>query len=198
MERALRNTKYFVIGIFLGGALAFTLSLLFPGTANAETNTVTSSSNTVSTVTGTTTVDKTPPTANAPAISINNQDVCTSGTSVAVQTQILGFATGQTIRDMNCERLKLSRNLYAMGMKVAAVSVLCQDERVFSAMNMAGTPCPYLGAIGQEATDQWNLNPEKRPDYEEWKKENPLIEKEITDGKGWAIGIGSLLLLLLL
>jgi len=78
------------------------------------------------------------------------------------------------------------------------VSVLCQDERVFDAMNMAGTPCPYLGAIGQDATDQWNLNPEKRPDYEEWKKEHPLIEKEITDGKGWAMGIGALLLLLIL
>ena len=65
----------------------------------AETNTVTS------TVTGTTTVDKTPPTASAPNVMINNQDVCSTGTSAAVQTQVLGIAGGTTIRDLNCERL---------------------------------------------------------------------------------------------
>lgn len=199
MERALRNLKLFIVGLLIGGLIAAALVLAFPGNAKAEgTNTVTSSSNTVSTVTGTTTVDKTPPTASAPAITINNQDVCTSAGSAAVQTQILGVAAGVTIRDMNCERLKLSRNLYAMGMKVAAVSVLCQDERVFDAMMMAGTPCPYLGAIGQDAIDQWNLNPEKRPDYETWRVENGEIKKGITNGEGWLFGLGGLLLLLLL
>lgn len=130
-----------------------TALILIPALAAAETNTVTS------TVTGTTTVDKTPPSANAPSIVINNQDVCTSASSVAVQTQILGFATGQTVTDENCERLKLARSLYGMGMKVAAVSVLCQDERVFRGMQMAGTPCPYMGAIGPEATKLWEENP---------------------------------------
>ena len=67
------------------------------------------------------------------------------------QTQILGFASGITITDENCERIKLSRSLYLMGMKVAAVSTLCQDARVFDAMWMAGTPCPYMGAIGDDA-----------------------------------------------
>ena len=123
----------------------------------AETNTVTS------TVTGTTTVDKTPPTASAPNVMINNQDVCSTGTSAAVQTQVLGIAGGTTIRDLNCERLKLSRALYGMGMKVAAVSLLCQDARVFDAMMSAGTPCPYEGKIGDEAKQQWTLNPDKIP-----------------------------------
>ena len=117
--------------------------------ANAQTNTVTS------TVTGTTTVDKTPPTASAPSVVINNQDVCTSAASAAVQTQILGIATGVTVTDENCERLKLARSLYGMGMKVAAVSMLCQDERVFDAMKMAGTPCPFEGKIGEEAQRLW-------------------------------------------
>ena len=114
---------------------------LISATAHAD-NTVTS------TVTGTTTVDRTPPTASAPNVMINNQDVCSTGTSAAIQTQIFGIAGGTTIRDLNCERLKLSRSLYGMGMKVAAVSLLCQDARVFEAMEMAGTPCPYKGKIG--------------------------------------------------
>ena len=125
--------------------------------ALAETNTVTS------TVTGTTTVDKTPPTASAPNVMINNQDVCSTGTSAAVQTQIFGIAGGTTIRDLNCERLKLSRSLYGMGMKVAAVSALCQDARVFDAMVMAGTPCPYKGKIGDQALAAWKENPQDIP-----------------------------------
>ena len=137
----------FAASIVLGAVL-----MLFANVAFAETNTISS------TVTGTTTVDKTPPTASAPSIVINNQDVCTSASSVAVQTQILGFATGQTVTDENCERLKLARSLYGMGMKVAAVSVLCQDERVWEGMWMAGTPCPYLGTIGKAATEAWKDN----------------------------------------
>ena len=129
--------------------LLVALLVLAPFTAVAQSNTVTS------TVTGTTTVDKTPPTASAPSIVINNQDVCTSATSVAVQTQILGIATGQTITDENCERLKLARSLYGMGMKVAAVALLCQDDRVFNAMSMAGTPCPIDGEIGEKAKQLW-------------------------------------------
>jgi hypothetical protein len=160
----------------------------------AETNTVTS------TVTGTTTVDKTPPTASAPNVMINNQDVCSTGTSAAVQTQVLGIAGGTTIRDLNCERLKLSRALYGMGMKVAAVSLLCQDARVFESMEMAGTPCPYKGKIGIEAAKAWAENPEKRPDYEKWLKENDLeaYEKEWKNkATTWGVGIGALLLFLL-
>jgi len=104
---------------------SFVMLLLTASVTLAETNTVSS------TVTGTTTVDKTPGTASAPSVVVNNQDVCVAGTSAAVQTQILGIAGSTTITDENCERLKLSRALYGMGMKVAAVSVLCQDERVF-------------------------------------------------------------------
>ena len=160
----------------------------------AETNTVTS------TVTGTTTVDKTPPTASAPNVMITNQEVCSTGTSAAVQTQVLGIAGGTTIRDLNCERLKLSRALYGMGMKVAAVSLLCQDARVFESMEMAGTPCPYKGKIGIEAAKAWAENPEKRPDYEKWLKENDLeaYEKEWKNkATTWGVGIGALLLFLL-
>lgn len=126
----------------------------------ANTNTTVSS-----TVTGTTTVDKAPSTANAPNVMISNQDVCTSGGSVALQTQIFGFAKGSTFTDITCERLKLARAMYGMSMRVAAVSILCQDPRVFQAMEMAGTPCPYFGTIGEVAQAGWDSHPKDRPDY---------------------------------
>ena len=162
------------------------------GESLAQTNTVTSTSSTVS---GTTTVDRTVGTANAPSVVVNNQDVCSFAASAAVQTQILGLAGGGAIRDLNCERLKLSRSLYRMGMKVGAVAMLCQDSRVFQAMEMAGTPCPYFGKIGLDAAKGWAENPEKRPDYERWVKENVRNEEIITD-EG-ALGIFSVLLILL-
>ena len=102
-----------------------------------------------------TTVKSPPPTAVAPAITTINNDICATGASAAVQTQILGISMGGTQRDMNCERIKLSKNLYDMGMKVAAVATLCQDDRVFQAMLDAGTPCPIQGKIGEQAKDLW-------------------------------------------
>ena len=103
----------------------------------------------------TTTVKSPPPTAVAPAITTINNDVCATAASGAVQTQILGISMGGTTRDMNCERIKLSKNLYDMGMKVAAVATLCQDDRVFQAMLDAGTPCPVQGKIGENAKEIW-------------------------------------------
>ena len=123
----------------------------------------TSRSYTDSTSNSTTTVKSPPPTAIAPAITSINNDLCTVGASGAVQTQILGMSFGTTTTDKNCERLKLAKNLYDMGMKVAAVSTLCQDPRVFEAMNNAGTPCPIDGKIGQEAKITWEENPDRKP-----------------------------------
>lgn len=105
-----------------------------------------------------------PPSAIAPSMMSYSQDLCTTGQSGAVQTQIFGLSAGKTVRDMNCERLKLSKTMFDMGMKVAAVSLLCQDERVFRAMEMAGTPCPFYGAIGAKATESWAENADQRPD----------------------------------
>ena len=136
----------------------------------ADTNTVTSS--------GTVTIDKTPPTAAAPSIVINNNDVCKSAFSAGVQTQILGIASGVTVTDKNCERLKLARSLYGMGMKVAAVSTLCQDVRIFDAMIMAGTPCPYKGRIGSEALTAWKENTEDVPSGSKFIKKDEEVSKE--------------------
>lgn len=123
------------------------------------------------------TIKSPPPSAVAPAMmSGGNSDLCTTGTSGAVQTQILGVSSGGTIRDKNCERLKNAKVLYDMGMKVAAVATLCQDRRVFDAMWNAGTPCPYEGMIGAQAKAAWDANPNKKPAYEE-EESDPFYRK---------------------
>ena len=115
------------------------------------------------TVSSTVVTNNTPPTANSPSVVVNNSDVCKTAYSGAVQTQILGISSGVTITDENCELIKLSRSLYAMGMKVASISVLCTDSRIFDAMYMASTFCPYMGAIGENAKQGWLDNPHMIP-----------------------------------
>ena len=145
---------------------------MFTSFAMAQNNdpivTESTSTSTVTTRGETETTVKSPPnTAVAPGINVNNSDLCTVGVSGAVQTQILGISGGKTVRDMNCERLKNAKTLYDMGMKVAAVSVMCQDERVFNAMEMAGTPCPYEGEIGERAKKLWAETPDLKPGNDE-------------------------------
>ena len=119
------------------------------------------------TVSSTVVTDKSVPTASAPSVVVNNNDVCKSAAAVSVQTQVLGIATGVTITDENCERIKLARSLYGMGMKVAAVSTLCRDYRVFDAMWMSGTPCPFMGKIGDDAKSSWEKNLDIMPEDSE-------------------------------
>jgi len=130
----------------------------------------TSDSRTSSTSESTTTVKSPPPSAISPAVTVINSDVCVTAASGAVQTQIFGISVGVTERDFNCERLKLSRSLYDMGMKVAAVAVMCQDRRVFDSMMAAGTPCPIDGKIGAEAKLAWEADPKRIP--------RPVVEKK--------------------
>jgi hypothetical protein len=127
--------------------------------SNAETNTVSS----------TVVTNSTPPTANAPSVINSNSDICKVGVGSSVQNNVLGFATGYVIDDELCQKLKLSRSMYSYGMKVAAVSILCQDARVFDAMTDAGTPCPYKGSIGVEAQEGWKSNPSDIPDGSKYK-----------------------------
>tara|TARA_B110000977_G_scaffold140390_1_gene178208 strand:- start:3210 stop:3776 length:567 start_codon:yes stop_codon:yes gene_type:complete len=109
-----------------------------------------------------TTITQPPPSAISPQFSAGtNNDLCTIGVSGAVQTQILGISAGGTFTEENCQRLKNSKVLYDMGMKVAAVSVMCQDKDVFDAMMMAGTPCPYDGQIGEAAKLGWETHVEE-------------------------------------
>ena len=141
-----------------------------------------------------TTIDQTvrtpPPTAVAPSMmSGGNSDLCTTGTSGAVQTQIMGVSSGGTVRDQNCERLKNAKTLYDMGMKVAAVSVLCQDRRVFDAMWNAGTPCPFEGEIGERARVAWQANPDRIPAPEPEERDDFYAKASFGALLGWLLFI---------
>jgi hypothetical protein len=132
---------------------------------DGQTNTTTSTTTNNSTTNGS---DVPVNSANAPSYSAMSQDVCSMGVSGSVSTLGVGISGGKHFRDLNCERIKLSKVLYDYGMKVAAVSILCQDERVFEAMLMAGTPCPFEGKIGKDAIEQWNKYDVERPDYDSY------------------------------
>ena len=142
-------------------------------TENINTNNNTNTSQNVNTSTSTSNatqkvtqrIKTAPPSAVAPSIMSYSQDLCTTGASSAVQTQFFGISSGRSVRDENCERLKNSKALYDMGMKVAAVALLCQNEKIFRAMEQSGSPCPYKGKIGAEAQKAWDENPEDRPDW---------------------------------
>ena len=150
---------------------------------------------TVTTTGRTTTELKSPPaSAISPTINTSNSDLCTFGVAGAIQTQILGISTGTQVTDENCERLKNAKTLFDMGMKVAAVSVMCQDRRVFDAMMNAGTPCPYDGLIGQEAKIAWEVNEAEQPGVEEEKEGMDESTQTLLGGAG----VASLLFLLLL
>jgi len=160
-------------------------------TKNENSSSVISDSN------STTTVKSPPPSAISPSINSSNSDLCTVGVAGAVQTQILGISAGKTVRDMNCEKLKNAKTLYDMGMKVAAVSTMCQDERVFKAMMDAGTPCPYDGMIGDAAKAAWLANKEQQP--RDGEKTNFLKDMD-PDERSTLLGggfVGLLFLLLL-
>ena len=110
------------------------------------------------------------PSAGAPSYNSMTQDVCAVGVSLGVQTFGIGISGGKHAIDKNCERLKLARILNDFGMKVAAVAILCQDERVFESMIQAGTPCPIDGKIGKEAEALWSKYDHERPDYDTYVK----------------------------
>ena len=66
-----------------------------------------------------------------------------------------------------------------MGMKVAAISTLCQDFRVFDAMMMAGTPCPYEGLIGDDAKKSWLEHTDQIPEKSKYYKVKKKVKKTI-------------------
>ena len=138
-----------------------------------------SSSNTTTNSTSNSNVKSAPPSAGAPSYNSMTQDVCAVGVSLGVQTFGLGISGGKHAIDKNCERLKLARILNDFGMKVAAVEILCQDERVFESMIQAGTPCPIDGKIGKEAKQLWSKYDHERPDYNTYVKR--MEDRRIAD-----------------
>ena len=151
----------------------FSILIIFSYSIQAETNTVSS-----------TVVTSTPSTANAPSVVVNNSDVCKVATSGALQSQVFGIASGVVVDDHLCQILKLSKILMASGLKVAAVTLLANEEpRVWDALYDAGTFAPVDGGkIGNEAKEFWLANPELIPDGSKIKK-RLLKEKEVVKEK---------------
>jgi len=154
------------------------------GYTSESTTTYESGSESSSTTTNTTNSDirSSPPSASAPSYNAMTQDVCAVGASAGIQTFGVGISGGKHFIDKNCERLKLARIFNDFGMKVAAVAILCQDERVFESMIQAGTPCPIDGKIGKEAKALWSKYDHERPDYDTYvkrMKKREIKEEEI-------------------
>ena len=138
---------------------------------DGQTNTTTSTTTNATTHSNNSETQKIPVgTANAPSMSSYSQDLCTVGVGGAVQVTGFGVAGGTYFTDENCERMKLSKLLYDFNMRVAAIAILCQDDRIFSAMDNAGTPCPFEGQIGAAAKAQWKKYDVERPDYNRYIK----------------------------
>ena len=158
-------------GGYTGGATTYE-----SGSTSTSTTTNTSNSD----------IRSAPPSAGAPSYNSMTQDVCAVGASAGLQTFGVGISGGKHFIDKNCERLKLARILNDFGMKVGAVAILCQDERVFEAMINAGTPCPIDGRIGKEAMALWKKYDFERPDYKAYVKrmtEREKIQKRIEKEK---------------
>ena len=151
------------------------------GYTSSATTTYESGSSSNSTTTNTTNsnIRSAPPSAGAPSYNSMTQDVCAVGVSMGVQTFGIGLSGGKHVIDKNCERLKLARILNDFGMKVAAVAILCQDERVFESMIQAGTPCPIDGKIGKDAQALWSKYDHERPDYDTYVKR--MEDRRIAD-----------------
>ena len=184
MSDRLRNN---IVAGFI--VLAFWIVFVMPVMAADPIVTNSTSNSTVTTSTDSkSTVRTNPPSAISPSINASNSDLCMVGVSGAVQTQILGISTGQAYTDENCMRLKNAKVLYDMGMKVAAVALMCQTRSVFDAMKFAGTPCPINspttgeGLIGKEATAEWRMNPKKIPpkQYSNSMQRGEFLEKLVS------------------
>lgn len=187
------NLRKYVVALLMLSSAAFAQEEQPP--LDDVIRTDSTSNSTVTTNGNTTTTLKSPPaSAITPTINTSNSDLCTFGVAGAIQTQILGISTGTQVTDENCERLKLSKTLYDMGMKVAAVSTMCQDKRVFDAMMMAGTPCPYDGQIGDAAKVAWEADAESQPTDKQKKEGMSDQNKTLLGGAG----VAGLLILLLL
>ena len=144
--------------------------------ANSNNTTTDTSSKTENTYNGAGAASEIPVgSAISPTFMSNGSDTCLKGTAGSVQTVAVGFSSGGYELDVDCTRLKYSRMLSTLGLKVAAVSMLCQSEEVYKSMLLAGSPCPFINngrlVAGKRGLMLIKQNPELYiPDYKESRK----------------------------
>jgi len=103
-----------------------------------------------------------PPTAASANVQSYSQMICSFPVVGAIQTSVVGFSTGTTFTDWNCERRALSNSLSKAGLKVASISILCAGSKeIWSAMLHSGTPCSIWNGkkalIGKEAIKYYKI-----------------------------------------
>lgn len=173
--------------------------IIFGSFVYAEDDTINTNTNINSSGSMDTTIQSPPPSAISPQVSTSGSDLCVVGISGAVQTQILGISGGKTVKDLNCERIRASKLLSDLGMRVASVALLCVDDRVKEAMKNAGTPCPIDGKIGDEARLEWEMRAvEARISEDQKNLVERLFDEQAETKIGLGVIIGTLFMLLLL
>jgi len=95
------------------------------------------------------------PSAMSPSISTMNPKICKTGVSGGANTGVVSISGGFTVEDENCVRVVKAETLSSLGLKVSAVSLMCQDEATWDAMEMGGSPCPFGGSLGDAARRAW-------------------------------------------
>jgi hypothetical protein len=123
-------------------ALAF-LSLASPSYAQTLGSTSGASSMVdVNSPASTTTRLITTPTIAAPGLAAAGIETCLGSTAGGLSLMGGGITFGSTKVDEGCTIRLLARQLYAFGLKKAALALMCQDVHVVLAMDEAGSPCP--------------------------------------------------------
>ena len=141
----------------------------------------------------------------APSYMSNGMETCLQGTGSSIQTGLVGYTTGNYEIDEYCNRRRNAKVLSDLGMKVAAIAVMCADVEVFRAMFVSGTPCPVIKGgrlvVGRRAFLLMKMQPALYiPDYGEVKvyrhatfsKKEPV--KRYSDTQKWynsILGIGT-------
>lgn len=83
-------------------------------------------------------------TAIAPSLISSGSDTCLQSRSTGLQILTLGLSRGAYKQDEECNRRRDSKLFKDLGLTIAAVSRMCQNNENWKAMFLSGTPCPIL------------------------------------------------------
>ena len=111
-------------------------------------------------------------TAVSPSLMSSGTESCLQSISGGLQLVGIGVSSGKYIQDEECNRRRNAITLSNMGMKIAAVSLMCQNADVWRAMLLAATPCPVVKygkiIVGKRAMLEIKQRPNLLiPDYED-------------------------------
>ena len=126
-------------------------------------------------------VQSSPPSAHSPGLT-SGIDTCSMSTSGSLQTFGFGVSGGRVAVEEGCEMRKNAKLLSDLGMKIAAISLLCSHSpELFHAMFMAESYCPInvngKSLIGSAALAIYTKYPKTRGDYEIWLKQQEILQE---------------------